>query len=125
MRDKVCFQCAHFYFSLGEPDLSEVTPGEAPHFECNKRHFDHEYDMGTEEAWNEVQRAKVCADFESADWDKGHSKVLPLPEDPPPALVCVWCEGVIDRNREPFIIDKHGAYHSECDAATEKIGGVN
>lgn len=66
----ICFQCRHFYFSLGEPDVSEVTPGAAPSFECSKRHFDHEYELGTREAWLEIQRAKDCPDVEPAEWAK-------------------------------------------------------
>jgi hypothetical protein len=28
--------------------------------------------------------------------------LLPLPEDAPPALVCSWCNGTIDRQKDPF-----------------------
>ncbi len=34
--EKLCLFCEHFYFNTGDPDWSDVTPGDDAEMGCNK-----------------------------------------------------------------------------------------
>ena len=39
VRDALCWDCEHLYWSAGERDWSDVTPGSDWYMECTKRQF--------------------------------------------------------------------------------------
>lgn len=63
---KVCMACKYLSYEQGYPDISEVTPGRPPSFECNKYHWSEDLweDLEARQLYVLMDKAKTCKDFE-------------------------------------------------------------
>jgi hypothetical protein len=68
MMPEYCIFCRFFYLNPGEPDYSEITPGESPSMGCSRGLWRLDPYEDTEVEYRQkIQMARSCDLFEEAE----------------------------------------------------------
>jgi hypothetical protein len=68
--NRLCYECTHFYFTTGYPDLSDVTPGEDFAMGCGKDIWSLRGDSAGDDIASlrdGLEKAVGCPSFENRD----------------------------------------------------------
>jgi hypothetical protein len=63
MKEKTCLLCKSFYFNMGEPGYSDMTPGSDACIECNAGFWKMKNYDGLDEFCKNIETAKTCKGF--------------------------------------------------------------
>ncbi len=66
-----CLDCIHCDIDMGEPHYSELTPGVAASWDCDKEVWDISYDDDRRTVKQKLATAYTCEHFE---WDPGEGE---------------------------------------------------
>jgi len=58
-----CYCCDYFRFDLGEPDISDITPGYDGHFRCIKHIYDYSDGIDDSQLHQVMENARFCSFF--------------------------------------------------------------
>ena len=60
---QTCCFCQNFYFDMGEPDWSDMTPGHETEISCSKGHWEMKNSDGTDTYRKNIKKAVACPDW--------------------------------------------------------------